>query len=168
MLVDSKMYVILPDENLTVDDLINRKGFLTDYMAARTGFNSKINETSDGGRINIYMPAFSHESKLDLKDAAVSMGIKKIFDENGKAFTGFAGDEIYVNRYKQYAKVAIDNSGCNVRSDYNLHYIQSHDKKRVSGSLNEEVRLNRPFIYIMIKDELPYLIGIVENPVEKM
>lgn len=78
------------------------------------------------------------------------------------AFGSFSDDPLHLMGIKQEASISIDEMGCSVAS---------YTAASVQGSAPEqpeevEICLNRPFYYILCKDEIPFLIGIIDNPAE--
>ncbi|NLO09873.1 MAG: serpin family protein [Clostridiales bacterium] len=151
---NESMLFILPEEGLLVEDFIEKRGKLSDIIYDWT--NNKFSM----GKVKLSVPKFAYENEIDLKVTTESMGIKRIFDINSKAFSGFADENIYITDIWQASKIEIDEKGCST---------SSYTEIRAQGSgvsKNEvEIYLNRPFIYILYKDKVPFLIGVVRNPI---
>lgn len=147
------MLFILPKEGLSVDDLIEEKGKLSDI----------IYDWNDGqaslGKVKLSVPKFAYENEIDLTPTAERLGIKKIFEKKSKAFSSFADEDIYITDIFQVSKIEINEKGCSASSYTEMHALSS------AGSKGEaEIILNRPFIYILYKDKVPFLVGVVRNP----
>ena len=97
----------------------------------------------------------------DLKAKTKSMGIEKIFDTSANAFASFAEEIKYISSMKQTSKIEIDENGCTAASYTEL--IGSSSGPRNGKA---EIILNRPFIYVLYKEDIPFLIGVVRNPME--
>ncbi len=150
------MLFILPKEGLSVDDFIEKRGNLSDIIDDWT------NNQVSAGEVTLSVPKFSYEGKIDLIPIVERMGIKKIFEQNSNAFSIFTDENIYVSDILQASKIEIDEKGCTASS-----YTELGVRVSAGGTKDEiEINLNRPFIYILYKDKVPFLVGIVRNPLE--
>lgn len=147
------MLFILPDEGLLLDDFIEKRGNLSDIIYDWT------NDQFSMGKVKLSVPKFAYEDEIDLKTTVERMGIKKIFDENSNAFTIFADENIYITDIWQASKIEINEKGCSASSYTEIRAMSSGVSKD-----EVEINLNRPFIYILYKDKVPFLVGIVGNP----
>lgn len=147
------MLFILPDEGLLVEDFLEEKGKLASVLEdwANFRFNPGI------GKLSI--PKFSYEVEISLNKSAEAMGLRKIFDGSSKPFLGLTDDPVYIGDIKQASKIAVDEKGCSASSYTEVRaFISSGRQEKV------DIILNRPFIYVLIKDKLPFFIGVVRNP----
>lgn len=108
------------------------------------------------------VPKFNCSSKIDLKTIAEKMQVNQLFDSSSNAFDSFSNDPLYLTDIKQEASISIDEMGCSVASFSGAYAMGSATAKKKEI----EICLNRPFYYILCKDEIPFLIGIIDNPVE--
>ncbi len=154
------MYVILPDEGTSVYDLINRSGFLSDFIHAKVNETNPINSTTDSGKIVVTLPKFSIENKLDLTATSKELGANKIFEKGVRAFVEFANEDTYIGRFNQSNKIKVDEKGCSTNNYSTSGAGQGGPPK----NLDTEFVVNRPFIFIMVKDQIPFLVGVVVNP----
>lgn len=150
---NESMLFILPDEGLSVEDFLAEKGKLTSVLedSDNVPFNLGI------GRLSI--PKFSYEVEISLNTTAKAMGLRKIFDGSSKPFLGLTDDLAYIGDIKQVSKIAIDEKGCSASSYTEVRSFSSGGRPE-----KVDIVLNRPFIYVLIKDELPFFIGVVRNP----
>ncbi len=147
------MLFILPKEGLLVDDFIEKRGNLSDIIDDWT--NNQVSM----GKVKLSVPKFAYENEINLIPTVERMGIKKIFKQNSNAFSIFTDANIYVSDILQASKIEIDEKGCTASSYTEL------DSTGAGASKDEiEINLNRPFIYILYKDKVPFLVGIVRNP----
>lgn len=148
------MLFILPKEGLSVDDFIEKRGNLSDIIYDWT--NNQVSM----GKVTLSVPKFSYEDNIDLIPTVERMGIKKIFEQNSNAFSIFTDEKIWVSDILQASKIEIDEKGCTASS-----YTELGVRISAGGTKDEiEINLNRPFIYILYKDKVPFLVGIVRNP----
>lgn len=154
-LTGERMIFILPDETQDVH------GFwiedrLTDILSAWGKDDLSV------AKMKFSVPKFNCSSKIDLKAIAEKMQVNQLFDPFSDAFGSFSDDPLHLMGIKQEASISIDEMGCSVAS---------YTAASAQGSAPEqpeevEICLNRPFYYILCKDEIPFLIGIIDNPAE--
>jgi len=152
------MLFILPKEGLSVDDLTEEKGKLSEIIYYWTDEHDSAGKI-DGGKVTLSVPKFSYENEIDLTPITKRLGINKVFEKNAKAFSSFSDEDIYISGIRQASKIEINEKGCSASSYTVIHAVGS------AGLRGEaEIILNRPFIYILYKDKIPFLAGVVRNP----
>lgn len=153
-----KMYFILPDENVSVDDLLTDnevKSFLTE--GNRWSNYEKI-------RINLSVPKFDVSSEQDLKKGLQNLGVKNCFDETKSDFSSLCPnfkDSIFVSKIEHGVRVAIDEEGVTATA-YTVEMTAGS-----SRPTDDEIDfvLDRPFIFVITSDDgLPLFIGVVNQP----
>lgn len=88
------MYVVLPDSN-------DKKGF-TEFLSGLTSesISSAIKESTSQAIINLVLPKFNENCKLELSEILQSMGINGVFDPSASNFSetlqNKAKDDVYV------------------------------------------------------------------------
>ena len=150
-----RMIFILPNETQAVHDFWT-KDRLTDILSAWG------NDDLSVAKMKFSVPKFNCSSKIDLKTIAEKMQVNQLFDSSSNAFDSFSNDPLYLTDIKQEASISIDEMGCSVASFSGAYAMGSATAKKKEI----EICLNRPFYYILCKDEIPFLIGIIDNPVE--
>ncbi len=150
------MLFILPEEGLVVEDFLEEKGKLSRILSdcMRNQFTL--------GKVKFSIPKFTYAGEINLKTTAEAMGIKRIFDCNAKAFSEFTDENVYISNITQASKIAINEKGCSASS-----YTEIRAQDSGVGKDEAEIKLNRPFIYVLYKDKIPFLVGIVRNPLAK-
>ncbi len=147
------MLFILPKEGLSVDELIEEKGKLSDIIYDWNNGQASL------GKVKLSVPKFAYENEIDLTPTTDRLGIKKIFEKNSKAFSSFADEDIYITGIRQASKIEINEKGCSASS-----YTEIHGQISAGSKGEAEIILNRPFIYLLYKDKVPFLVGVVRNP----
>ena len=91
------------------------------------------------------------------------MQLKQLFNPSSDAFASFSDAPLYLTDINQETSISIDEIGCSLASLTGLVSMGAApaEKKEV------KICLNRPFYYILCKDEIPFLIGMIDNPVKK-
>jgi len=151
------MWLILPDEGVTIDDLL-LDDELSEMMLA--GGEWKNNSFT---QINLSMPKFDAASDLDIIKGLENLGITDIFDAEISDFSSMTKetDEIYVSEAEHAARVVVDEEGCTAAA---FTVMEASG----SGMPEDEVDfvLDRPFLFAITNDAgFPLFIGIVNQPV---
>lgn len=150
-----RMIFILPDETQDVHGFWT-KDRLTDILSACGKDDLSV------AKLKFSVPKFNCSSKIDLKAIAEKMQVNQLFDPSSGAFGSFSDAPLHLTDIKQEANISIDEMGCSVAS-----YIAIFSAGANAEQLEEvEICLDRPFYYILCKDEIPFLIGIINNPAE--
>lgn len=150
---NESMLFILPDQGLLIEDFLEQRGKLSGIISDWTS------EEFSFGKVRLSVPKFSYDGDVDLMETAKAMGIKKIFDKESKAFSVFSDESLYISDIKQASKISIDEKGCSASSYTEIIAMGSGVSKD-----EIEINLNRPFIYVLYKDKVPFLVGLVQNP----
>ena len=156
----SRMWLILPDEGKSVDDVL-----ASDDLHA-TVFRSGYEEGLDNCKymlINLTLPKFDIRASGDLKEDLRALGVTDVFDENAADFpavTGINGNA-WLTAVNQATRVAIDEKGVTAAS-----YIEF--PMAGSAAPPEEIIdfiLDRPFIFVITNHyDLPLFAGVVNEP----
>jgi serine protease inhibitor len=150
----SRMWFILPDEGMTVNDVLNDGSYM-DMVLAGNSENSKYM------KVNLSVPKFDVSSTMDLKDGLINMGATNVFYENITEFTKLTGDSpIYLTGANQSVRVQIDEDGVKAAA-----YIEIQGAGSTAPPEEEiDFVLNRPFIFVITNDNIPLFAGCVNNP----
>lgn len=149
------MIFILPNETQAIYDFGQDNG-LTDILSAWEKGDYSF------AKMKFSVPKFSCSDKIDLKEIAEKLHINMLFDPSENVFTTFSDTPLFLTGIKQEATISIDEMGCSVAA-----YTAAHRQSSAAEQTEEiEINLNRPFYYILCKNEVPFLIGLVNNPVK--
>ena len=111
-------------------------------------------------KVNLSVPKFDVSSTVNLKDGLGRMGITKVFDMESSDFTAITSDSpVYVSAVNQSARVEIDEKGVKAAT-----YIEIPGAG--SAMPPEEIIdfvLDRPFVFVISKGNLPLFTGVVNN-----
>lgn len=160
-LSNGNMWLILPDEGVTPDDLIARGDIFT--LTQQT----KITVWADSKylRINLAMPKFDVAADLDLNAGLTELGLGSLFDPATADFSPITddaalADELYLSQVKHAARVKVDEEGCEAAA-YTMIMVTA-----TGGPPPEVVDfvLDRPFIFVITSDTGATLFaGVVET-----
>ncbi len=159
-----QMHFILPDEGVSVDELV----------ADAKIMNEIYNDDADHQtRKTIFsVPKFDVASKFELIEASSKLGIKDAFSDIKADFTGVIDYEennipsAYINEIKHEATVTIDEEGCEAAAYTIISFMAGCAPPPEEEPVIFE--LKRPFFYY-ISDEhgTPLFSGIINDPLEK-
>lgn len=153
----STMWFILPDEGKTPADILN-DGVYGEMILS--GDTENAWENQKYMKVNLSVPKFDVSSTLNLKDGLGKMGVTKIFDMENSDFTAITSDTpVYIAAVNQSARVEIDEKGVKAATYIELPGCGS-------AMPPEEITdfvLDRPFVFVISKGNLPLFTGVVNN-----
>lgn len=105
------MWLILPDEDKTTDDVLASGEYL-EMIESR--FTNKIWENVKGLIVHYSVPKFDVSSDIGLNEGLEALGVTDIFDAATADFSPLAenSEELYVSTARHAARVVIDEQGC--------------------------------------------------------
>ena len=146
------MYVMLPAEGKTVNDLIREmtQQTLTDHLNAG---NMTANE------IDILMPKFEIFSDIDLVEILKTMGIQKAFTPLAD-FSNMSNTDLRVSKIRQRAKIEVNEDGAKAAAVTIAEMLYTS-----AGPVEyqkSEFHANRPFLYLILEESTRsiFFIGI--------
>lgn len=146
-----RMTFYLPDEGVTVEELLQRKNILNELLA--------VDEWVV--RVNWSVPKFDLHDSLKLNDALQALGVTDAFDKNKADFAPLTEQPAYVESVNQAARVKIDEEGVEAAAytevDTNAAAAPPQEMPE------EEMNLNRPFLFVIWKDGAPLFVGAVQT-----
>ena len=146
-----EMTFYLPDEGVTVEELLQRENFLGEVLA--------VNEWEV--RVNWSVPKFDLHDSLKLNDALQALGVTDAFDENKADFTPLTEQPAYVESVNQAARVKLDEEGIEAAAYTEVDVNAAAAPPRELPE--EEMNLNRPFLFVIWKDGAPLFVGAVQT-----
>ena len=152
-----RMWFILPDEGVSVDEVL-ADGQLTEFLAAEEKW-----ENSKRVVIYFHLPKFDISSDLDLRGGLTELGITDLFTSGEADFTPLSDDLpfAYVGEVSHAARVAVDEEGVTAAA-----YTEMPAPGAAPPPDEEiEFKLDRPFIFAITgHDGLPLFVGVVNQP----
>lgn len=153
----SQMWLILPDEDKTVDDVLASGEY------ARMIYGSDW-ENGKHMYINLSLPKFDIRSGGDLKEDLQALGITDVFDPGKADFSAAMPDyeeQVWLSSVNQATRVAIDEKGVTAAS-----YIEFPGAGAAAPP--EEIIdfiLDRPFLFVVTSSmRVPLFAGVVNEP----
>lgn len=156
--MDGDMWIILPDESVTPDDLLTD----ADALALLTGQGC---ESHRDMLIHMSIPKFDVTSQLELSQQLKKLGVQSAFDMETADFTPLTGKDldVYLSRVQHDARVVIDEEGCKAAA-YTVMMLAAG---AAPPQQVEEIDfvVNRPFLFVITSaGELPLFVGVVNQP----
>ena len=156
-LYGGNMYLILPDEDVSVKQLLLEKEVM-DFIFAGNEWEHKLLL-----KVNLSMPKFDVASDMSLIDGLKKLGVTNVFDAETSDFTPMTTDteDIFVSKVSHAARVKVDEEGCEAAA-YTVIMMEN-----TSMFLGDEVDfiLDRPFLFVITgTDGLPLFVGVVNQP----
>lgn len=156
-LSSANMKFILPDDGVTVNDLIN------DSEAMGMILNAYSSENAKNMIVHLKMPKFDVSSDIELADGLKKMGVTDIFSDMTADFSPMteSPDSIYLSQAKHAARVIIDEEGCKATA------FTKMDMETSAEPPGDEIEfvLDRPFLFVIFSEcDDPLFVGAVNDP----
>lgn len=146
-----EMTFYLPDEGMTVEELLQRENLLGELLP--------VDEWVV--QVNWSVPKFDLHDSLKLNDALQALGVTDAFDKNKADFAPLTEQPAYVESVNQAARVKINEEGVEAAAytevDVNAAAAPPQEMPE------EEMNLNRPFLFVIWKDGAPLFVGAVQT-----
>lgn len=151
-----RMWFILPDEGVSIDEL------LRDDEALAFLTNSSAHENKKQIRINLSVPKFDASSKIDLAKHLQELGITDCFDMEKADFSPLLAEDMpaFVSSAEHGARVAIDEEGVTAAA-----YTVIMEAGAAPPPVEEvDFTLDRPFLFVITGvDGSPLFMGVVNT-----
>lgn len=149
------MWLILPDEGCTVDDVLDNDEYLTMALSPDRWKNQK--DIS----INLSLPKFEISKQNDLIASLKNLGITDVFKSGVADFSPMTNaDTPYVSQVDHAVRVAIDEDGA-MAAAYAIIMVAPGSPPPPDDEM--DFTLDRPFLF-MVTDDVPLFAGVVEQP----
>ena len=150
------MWLILPDEGVTVEEVLAGEEYLDLVLAPGYWENKKEI------KINLSLPKFDISSQADLITGMKALGLSDVFDPDLSDFTPVTDEaDLYVGKIDHAVRVAIDEEGT-VAAGYTVIEIL-YSGAPISPKNEIDFVLDRPFLFL-VTDDIPLFAGVVEQP----
>lgn len=150
------MYFILPDEGVSIDEV------LADEQMMEFVYKGFLWENSKCMKVHMSIPKFDVSSQIDLEEGLKKLGVTDVFESDKadfSAMTDISGIEL--SDAKHGARVMIDEEGCTAVAYTAMIYCGAPMPP------DEEIDfvVDRPFIFVVTSDVgLPLFVGVVNQP----
>ncbi len=147
-----EMTFYLPDEGVTVEELLRRENFLREAEDLLTDALEV--------RVSWSVPKFDLHDSLELNDALQALGITDAFDAVKADFSPLTEQTAYVESVNQAVRVRIDEEGIEAAAFTEVQEAGAGAPQELD---EEEMNLNRPFLFAIWKDGAPLFVGAVQT-----
>lgn len=142
---------LLPNEGVDINDYI-------DSLDAETMIDTL--SKPERGSVQVTMPKFSYEYELKMNDLLASLGMPSAFDPYTADFTrlGKSDEGLYISDIRHKTYISVDDRGTKAAAITAVAV-----DTRSMEILDMQIRLDRPFVYMIIDNSqnLPIFIGTV-------
>lgn len=151
-----KMWFILPDEGVTINELLESEAIEKFFASDKEWASSKYI------KINMSLPKFDINSDITLDDGLKNLGLNDIFDPQKSDFSPLVGNSrrLALSSAKHAARIIVDEVGVTGTSYTLLPMAGAAEPPK------DEVDfvLDRPFIFVITgQTDMPLFIGVVNN-----
>ena len=152
----SQMWLILPDEGKTPQDLL-ASGHALDLILG----NPYETENQKSLRVNLSLPKFDIVSDLNLNESLKSLGISHVFDPESAEFSLIQSqDSCWLDSVEHAARVAIDEEGVTAAA----YTVMMTCGAGMPPEDEIDFILDRPFLFVITsRDNLPLFAGVVNQ-----
>lgn len=156
--MSGRMWFILPDENVTVDDLLSNNEAL-DFLSANGEWENKKEL-----KVNLSVPKFDACSQADLKTGLQNLGVTDCFDYTVSDFSPLTVDfdePVWLSEVKHGVRVAIDEEGVTAAA----YMVLPMAGAAMPPEDEIDFVVDRPFIFVVTsEDGLPLFAGVINQP----
>lgn len=150
-----QMWFFLPDEDKSVDDILNGEGMLKTINYENEG---------SGHEVHYSIPKFDIVSDMDLVDTFKELGVESAFDFDLADFSNISEEEIAVDKINHSVRTKIDEEGFVGAGFVTMALAGAAEPEEYSKI---EFKLDRPFIFVVTNSmNNPLFIGVVNKPNE--
>lgn len=153
-----RMWLILPDEGLTPEDLLESGNALSFIQEDPYNYPDQ-----KGIKVNLSVPKFDVDSDMQINEQLEKLGITDVFDAFRADFSPIitVDDGGYVDTVRHAARVAIDEEGVSAAA----FTVILRCGAAIPPEEEIDFTLDRPFLFIIeSNDGLPLFAGIVNQP----
>ena len=155
---DGAMWFILPDEGVSVDQLLQDEQAMEFLMSNKYEW-----EDNKYLIVNLSVPKFDVTSDMDLAFGLRALGVTDVFDPAVSDFSPMTADmeEIYLSQATHAARVMIDEEGCTAVA----YTVMAATGAAMPPDEEIDFTLDRPFLFVITgAGNLPLFVGIVNQP----
>lgn len=151
------MWFLLPDEGVTVDDLL-ADGQVMDFLLSNGDWENQKDLI-----VNLSLPKFDVSSRIDLVDGLKALGITAVFDPAVSDFSPMTTqvEGIFLSQAEHAVRVAIDEEGVTAAA----YTVMAAAGSGMPPEDEIDFVLDRPFLFVLTsRDGLPLFVGVVNQP----
>ncbi len=153
----SLMWLILPDEGLTPEDILESGNALKMILG-----NWQEYENQKSLKVNLSMPKFDVSGDMELSDALKNLGITEVFEAGNANFSPILPEvETFLDTVQHAARVKVDEEGVEAAA----YTVMTNATSAMPPEDEMDFILDRPFLFVITsRDGLPLFAGMVNVP----
>lgn len=157
-LSSGSMWLILPDEGKTVEDVLASSDYLKLTQAPGKWADQKKL------KIELAMPKFDVSSQSDLISGMKKLGLTEVFDPSRADFSAMTNTpRLSLGKIDHAVRVAVDEEGVLAAAYTVMDFPEAGEPPTPKDEI--EFVLDRPFMFVVSShDALPLFAGVVEQP----
>lgn len=143
--------------------LPNEETDIYDYIAGLSG--EGLRETLDNAKtvdVHTFLPKFSYDYGISLNEILSDMGMPTAFDEGMADFSGISDTETFISNVLHKTHITVDENGTEAAAATSVELTWK------GATARRRVRLDRPFVYMIVDNEtnLPVFMGAITEVAE--
>lgn len=151
---NASMTVILPDQGVTIRELLSSEQYTREMFGRMDGLESY-------GGIYWKLPKFQAATTVDLGPSLAGLGLTDAFDAGRADFTGITGESFSLSGVLQSTAFSVNENGVGPCSEQG----EAEFAGLYSGETAVQMDLNRPFLYaVTVYQGAPLYIGVCNHP----
>jgi serine protease inhibitor len=150
----SSMWFILPDDDKSVEDVLESGQFM-ELVTSEYWYEGWENKKYM--LVNLSVPKFDISSQTSLGDDLQKLGISHAFNPEQASFPAIGGG--FLTDVNQAVRVAIDEDGVVAAAYTELLAGAAMPPEEIM-----DFKLDRPFLFVIVKNHIPLFIGVVNEP----
>ena len=155
-LTSGSMWLILPDEGKTVEDVLASGEYLEMIQSPAYWKNKSA------PKINLSMPKFDISFQANLVEGMKNLGLTHVFDSKTADFTPITNtQQLFLGKVDHAVRVSIDEEGILAAAYTVMDFPTEGIPIPPESEINFD--LDRPFLF-MVTDDVPLVAGVVEQP----
>jgi serine protease inhibitor len=154
LIENANVYFVLPDEGVSLGELIAEGRVFNDILSGAEEY------VVPGAIIHLNLPKFDVESRLDLKEGLMKLGVTDIFTEDADLTPLTDIDGAYVSSVSHGVRVTVDEEGVSAAAYTMIPYCGA-----MPPTLEVDFTLDRPFMFVVTSmQNIPLFVGTVYHP----
>ena len=159
-----RMWLILPDEDVTPEELLQDETYQTFVnMLMQQEFLREGERGDDLAwkylKVHLDLPRFDISAENDLKESFRRLGLVKTLSETESDLSGLLTEPAFLTDFKQASRLIADEEGVRAVSFFSIGGGKAIAFDEIT------LNFNRPFVFLLMSaDDLPLYAGIVNQP----
>lgn len=158
---ETTMWLVLPDEGTTPEELLAQGQVVEFFTAGSGGFEW---EDRENRKVNLALPKFDITSETNLLEGLATLGVTDVLDPTKSDFSPLTDEAqaLFLSQAQHDVRVTVDEEGVEAAA-YTV--LAADTTSAISEPQELDFILDRPFLFaITTYNGLPLFVGIVNQP----